>query len=98
MNPRQEALQDLEVHFAAIAKSFDRRFDTHEFILRLAKWHQHAYIRALATYEEVKHPFMSLHGEIGRRLSTRDDFQKVGERDSPDIFGEKNSAVVWERR
>lgn len=99
MTVRQEALQDLEAHFAAIVESFDRPFDTHEFILRLAHQHQHAYIHALMAFEASPHPFMSLHGQIGKRLANRNDLvEKRGEHNSPDIFGQINSATIWRKR
>ena len=99
MNQRQQALHDLEAHFAEIVESFDGIFDSHQFILQLAQRHQHAYIRALDAFNDTENPFRILHGQIARRLLAHKDLaRKIGSHPSENIFGEKSEVALWERR
>jgi len=73
-------------------------FDSHEFILTLAQSYQRDYIQALQEYSEKDSPFMIVHGEIARRLLNYPRLVfKTGERNSADIFGQVNSAVIWRK-
>ena len=79
-------LDQLEAHFPDLIALMPAEFDSHEFIL------------ALANYADRDKPFMIVHGEIARRLQNYTDrLRKVGEHDSQDIFGQLNSAVVWQK-
>lgn len=88
----------LENHFSKLVDSFTSEFDTHDFIRRLAHRHQRDYIAALVAFQDQAHPFNVLHGQIGWLLGQHPELvSKVGERDSEDIFGQRNSAVVWRK-
>ena len=88
----------LEAHFPDLITLMPAEFDSHEFILALAHSQQRDYVLALANYADRDKPFMIVHGEIARRLQNYTDrLRKVGEHDSQDIFGQLNSAVVWQK-
>ena len=70
-------------------------FDSHDFILKLAHAHQRLYVAALAAYVDHEHPFQIVHGEIARRLLNHPELvNRVGVRNSRDLFRQKNSATV----
>lgn len=97
MSERTEALKALEQVFPSTLATMDPEFDSHEFILALAHRHQQLYVQALAAFADSEYPFMVVHGEIARRLSTSGLALKNGERNSEDIFRQKNSATVWRK-
>ncbi len=73
-------------------------FDSHEFILVLAQREQRLYVQALAAYADTNRPFQIVHGEIARRLQNHATLvRRVREHESRDIFGQLNSAVIWEK-
>lgn len=64
----------------------------------LAQQYQRLYVEALAAYAKTNRPFQIVHGEIARRLLAHEELvKKIGERDSPDIFGQVNSVAVWRK-
>ena len=88
----------LESCFPDMVDSFQGDFDTHDFIRRLAHRHQQAYVDALTAHRQYTHPFQILHGQIGQILGQRNDLVvKVGQHNSEDIFGQRNSAVIWQK-
>jgi hypothetical protein len=89
----------LESSYKEIVRAMpDRVFDSHQFILLLAQRCQQDYVKALAAYVHTTRPFQIVHGEIARRLQNHPTLlRKVGEHDSRDIFGQFNSAVLWEK-
>ena len=73
-------------------------FDTHTFVLMLAKHHQRAYVQALAD-QDSETPFHNLHKLIGKALSRSGLLEKNGKASSVDIFGRKKSKVqCWKPR
>ena len=88
----------LEALFDEIVAIMPKQFDSHEFILRLAQQHQQPYVEALAAYATTGRPFQIVHGKIARRLMKRPDLvTKIGEHDSPDIFGQVCSVAIWRK-
>ncbi|MCI0575283.1 MAG: hypothetical protein L0331_03640, partial [Chloroflexi bacterium] len=69
----------------------------HQFFLRLAQQHQQLYAKALAAFADADYPFMVVHREIAQRLSRSGLVRKVGERNSEDIFRQRNSAFIWRK-
>ena len=66
-------------------------FTSHEFILRLARENQGFYIGGLCVYRNTDAPFMNLHRELAKGLSSfRGVVERVGDADSQDIFGWPN--------
>jgi hypothetical protein len=90
------ALDALETVFPDVVTRMSDYFDSHDFIVKLAQAHQRIYVEALAAYAATDRPFQIVHGEIARRLLKHPELvSKVGERDSEDIFRQKNASAVW---
>ena len=90
------ALEALEEVFPEITAKMNDCSDSHDFILKLAQAHQRVYVNALAEYAATDRPFQIVHGKIARRLLNHPELAtKVGERNSEDVFRQKNSAAVW---
>lgn len=89
-------LEELEAVYLEVLEILPAKFDSHDFIRRLAHTNQRLYIQALHYYIESDSPFMNVHREIIRTLAKRDDLvQKIGTQNSEDIFKQVNSATVW---
>jgi hypothetical protein len=95
--PTLDALED--VFHEVVAAMPKDEFDSHEFILQLAHDHQRLYVQALAAYADTDRPFQIVHGEIARRLGRHKDLvsQREGKTISMDIFGQDNTAAVWQK-
>ncbi len=88
----------LEQFYPALIARMPPRFNSHEFILRLAYEHQGLYIRALAQYADSDHPFMAAHARLARALARFPDLVRyVGDEPSVDIFGHTGQAALWRR-
>jgi hypothetical protein len=82
----------------------DDRFDSHQFIVRLAKDYQKEYTEALYPYRSSKYrgkdaPFKIVHGILAKRLTKHEDLiQRIRpDKDSKDIFGSLDSASRWRK-
>lgn len=93
-----EAFVALEQYYPALIAEMPNEFDSHQFILHLARRHQGLYAQALAAFAGADYPFQIVHGYIAHRLLNHSELvTKVGERPSRDIFGDLNSAVLWRK-
>ena len=81
---------------STIARMKEDSFDTHAFVLMLAKHHQRAYVQALAD-QDSETPFHNLHKLIGKALSGSGLLEKNGEISSSDIFGAKSEVQRWKK-
>ena len=96
---RHTIFHDIEQVYPLIIAAMADEFDAHDFILMLAHAHQRLYVRALALYAETDRPFQIVHGILAQRLHKFANLiTKVGERHSPDIFGQPNPASVWQKQ
>ena len=96
MNPYDE----LEQHYPEIIAEMPERFNSHEFILKLAHRYQVLYVKALAQYVDPdSQPFKVVHGRLARILS--DNFSHsvryIGKEPSDDIFGNPGEAALWRK-
>lgn len=85
---------------SAIARMPDS-FDSHAFLLKLAKHNQCAYVQALAEEIETgsETPFQALHSRICKALSRSGLMEKDGRTTSKDIFRRTKSEVqCWRKR
>lgn len=74
-------------------------FDSHAFILEIARSFQRQYV-ALLHASGSNTPFQDVHGKIGRRLKGLAEELGLTEGEqtfSPDIFGNTNSCVAYTR-
>lgn len=98
MSERTNALEELEAVFSTVIDTMGNKFNSHEFILALAHQHQQLYVRALATFADTEYPFMSLHGQVARRLSQSGLVHDTGKDvRSRDIFRQMNEARLWQK-
>jgi hypothetical protein len=90
-----ESLEDV---YPLVIAHMPPKFDSHEFILKLAQEHQRLYVQALIEYAESERPFQIAHGQIANRLLKFPHLvTKVGEHNSKDIFLQDNSASLWQK-
>lgn len=62
----KDALQDLEDVFPKIVRLMQDEFNSHEFILALARKYQKLYVRALFTSKDENLPFNRTHKQLVR--------------------------------
>lgn len=95
----RSSLDQLEDHFAEIVRGMNNDvFDSHAFILKLARAHQRLYVEALSAAEGDS-PFQQLHSQIAKRLARHTDLvTSRGPVRSKDIFGRVDDNEQWERR
>jgi len=95
MNP----IEELEHYYPEIIDAMPKRFNSHEFILKLAHRYQGLYIRFLAQYADSKSPFMSAHGQLAKLIGKFDNKVKpLDYESSKDIFGNSSDAMVWSKK
>lgn len=88
----------LEAVYPQVIVLMHDQFDSHEFILKLAQAHQRLYVQALIEYADSDRPFQIVHGQIAKRLHNFPNLvEYFGEHNSPDIFGQENSAARWRK-
>ncbi len=91
-------LDELTPHYAEILADLPDEFDSHRFILALARAYQPEFVRALHRYVDVQDRavFRTLDGLIGKSLHDYADY--LGDHDSPNIFGIKSKNARWRKR
>ena len=94
----KDALQDLEDVFPKIVRLMPDKFDSHEFILALARKYQKLYAEALFTSKEERLPFNRVHRAIGKRLKRHKDLvEQIDTRTSKNIFGFESKVALWRK-
>jgi hypothetical protein len=87
--------------YPSLIAQMDNRFNSHQFILELARQHQKEYIEALYHFRDTDAPFMNLHGVLSRHFNALPHLVKrVGDSspaESQDIFGRKQGCALWEK-
>jgi hypothetical protein len=88
----------LETVYEQVVALMPNKFDSHEFILKLAQEHQQLYVKALIEYVESERPFQIVHGQIAMRLLKFPNLvTRVGEHISRDIFLQESTATLWQK-
>ena len=92
-------LENLQLIYPKVIEAMPEIFDSHDFILLLAQKEQQFYVKALYEYVGKTNPFQTTHRQIATKLKEFPELvTKTGnERNSNDIFGQKNSAVEWRK-
>lgn len=94
----KEAFEALEAVFSRVVRTMPDEFDTHQFILKLARRYQKLYIQALYVYRDNDSSFTMTHRAIGKRLKKHETLVKqVGTRKSQNIFGLENRVALWRK-
>jgi hypothetical protein len=90
--------------YPAIISQMPPVFDSHHFILELARQNQVAYVRALHAYldpigDDTPAPFQVVHGILAKKLNDFPDLVKLVRFDKPsiDIFGNSNGCAEWRK-
>jgi hypothetical protein len=96
-----ERLTELFDQYDTIIRMMPKKkdFSSHEFILKLAKHNQRAYIEALHLYKDRTAPFDILHGLLAKELkhhSSLVEHTKVKYK-SQDIFNQHKPCSWWAR-
>jgi hypothetical protein len=90
--------ESLEAVYEQVIALMPNKFDSHEFILKLAQEHQRLYVQALVEYAKSERPFQIVHGQIAMRLIKYPNLvTKIGEHISKDIFLQENTATLWQK-
>jgi hypothetical protein len=93
-----DEFKSLEAVYEKVIALMPDKFDSHEFILKLAQEHQQLYVQALVEYAASERPFQIVHGQIAMRLLKFPNLvTRVGEHISKDIFLQENSATLWQK-
>jgi len=93
------AIDDIKQHYEEVIDAMPNEFNSHKFILELARRHQKAYIRLLAHYTDSPSPFMVAHGQLAKLIGQFDDkVTPLDYEDSADIFGNSNKAMLWRKK
>ena len=88
----------LEAVYEQVIALMPNKFDSHEFILKLAQEHQRLYVQALVEYADSERPFQIVHGQIAMRLLKYPTLvARIGEHISKDIFLRENTATLWQK-
>ena len=88
----------LEAVYEQVIDLMPNKFDSHEFILKLAQEHQQLYVQALAEHADNERPFQAVHSQIAMRLLKYPNLvARVGEHISKDIFLQENTATLWQK-
>ena len=88
----------LEAVYEQVIALMPNKFDSHEFILKLAQQHQRLYVQALVENVGSESPFQVVHSQIAMRLLKFPNLvTRVGEHISKDIFLQENSATLWQK-
>lgn len=83
--------------YPSIIAEMPARFNSHQFILRLAQQHQATYVEALYAHRN-RNPFQAVHNVLSKRLRNHPQLvQHIGEVDSTDIFGHSNRCAEWSK-
>jgi hypothetical protein len=90
--------ETLESVYEQVIDRMPGRFDSHEFIIKLAQEHQRLYVKALVEHVESEKPFQIVHSQIAMRLLKYPNLiSRVGEHISRDIFLQENIATLWQK-
>jgi hypothetical protein len=90
--------ESLESVYEQVIARMPNRFDSHEFIIKLAQEHQRLYVKALVEHTDNEKPFQIVHSQIAMRLLKYPNLiSRVGEHISRDIFLQENIATLWQK-
>jgi hypothetical protein len=93
-----DEFKSLEAVYEQVIALMPDKFDSHEFILKLAQEHQRLYVQALMEYADNEKPFQAVHSQIAMRLLKYPNLiARVGEHVSQDIFLRESSATLWQK-
>jgi hypothetical protein len=85
-------------HYPQIIGVMGKEFNSHQFILELARRNQKLYIQALNAYKEEPAPFRRVHAILSRHLHAYPHLiSYIRDVSSKNIFAHKNMCASWRR-
>ncbi len=88
----------LEAVYEKVIALMPNKFDSNDFILKLAQEYPRLYAQALADYTDSERPFQSLHSQIAMRLlRLPDHVVSTGEHISRDFLQQENTVALWQK-
>jgi len=91
-------IASLETVYEKVIALMPGKFDSNDFVLKLAQEYQQLYVQALAEYADSERPFQSMHSQIAMRLLRFPNLvSRVDEHISQDFLQQENSAIVWQK-
>lgn len=96
MTAREALFQNIPPVIETMGKA---EFDSHEFMIKLARDYQSLYVQALNEMESDT-PFQQLHAQIGKqlsRLASLEEIKKNPQHRSKDIFQNESECALWRR-
>jgi hypothetical protein len=88
----------LEAVYEKVIALMPSKFDSHEFILKLAQEYQRLYVQALVEHVDSEKPFQVVHSQMAMRLLKFPNLvNRVGEHISKDILLQEGSAIMWQK-
>ncbi len=93
-----QAFTKLFGRYPDVIDAMPQIFDSHQFILELARRYQGPYTEALSGYSRKPAPFQIVHGILAGHLNACTELvQRVGNVISADIFGNQNQCAQWRK-
>jgi len=94
----QDEFKPLEAVYEKVIALMPNKFDSHDFVLKLAHEYQQLYVQVLSNYVEEEKPFQAVQAQIAMRLLKFPQIvTMVGEHISKDIFLQEKTASVWQK-
>lgn len=94
----KQAFAELFNRYPSVIEAMPDVFDSHQFILELARRYQGLYIEALSSRSHKPAPFRIVHIVLAKHLSTCAGLvQRAGDVVSADIFGSQNQCAQWRK-
>lgn len=92
-----DPFEELLAFYPEVIDQMPDRFNSHEFILKLAHQHQGPYVRALAMHDETGRPFSIVHARLAKLLTEQYPHlvRKFCDEASRDIFGHWGEVALW---
>ena len=90
------AIEELEDVYPDVIAQMGEKFDSHEFLLKLAQGHQQLYAQAVGEYSSDDKPFRTVQGLLIKGLLNFPSLVKrTGVRLGKDLFQQDDPAITW---
>ena len=99
----QHDFNEIFEHYPELIAEMPEVFNSHQFILHLARQYQALYITALYVYIDLPNsrhptPFKTVHGILAKHLNAYTNLvTHIGDVESEDIFTNENTCAQWQK-
>ena len=88
----------LEAVYEKVIALMPNKFDSNDFILKLAQEYQQLYVQALGEHVDSERPFQSLRNQVAMRLlKFPDHVASIGEHISRDFLQQESTVTLWQK-